>query len=291
MLRHSLRLLIFLLLCLSLFLSIRLLREYTGGFRLGKVELEGSIQRNAPFLSQEVKKILSQPFTYLDQGCQSYVFESQDQQYVLKLLRCKRFSPPFWLDWVKVPFSLERKLSEDRRKNFSRALESYQIAFSSLQKETKLVYIHLQKSCDLPFVLLKNRLFQTTLLDLNQVGFLIQKRAIPMKKVLLEKRADRPFCHKIVSSFVDLVFSMQEKQIRNRDYNCVKNAGVDGEELLFLDVGSFAREENELSFFDYEERATHFLKHFYRFAKNAPDLVSVLDEEIAIHLEKKRKRL
>ncbi len=242
--------------------------------------------------SNEILSILHQPFVYLDQGCQSYVFQSQDGQYVLKLVRTARFHPPFWMGFVPLTEVQKERFSKGRKKNLVNSLRSYEIALSCLQKETQVLYAHLQETEHLPAVRLKNGLLQTIELDLNRVGFLLQKKVIPMKKALLEKKKDPKAKREIVASFVQLVSSMQNKKIRNRDYNCVKNAGVVGTKAMFLDAGSFAFEEKELSFSEYEERMRHFLRHFYRFAKrHDPELINCLDQEIAKRLEEKKRAL
>ena len=209
---------LFFLLLFSLFVFARALRETGGGFRMGKIFLEKDLQLPAKEPSSELLALLDQPFFYLDQGCQTYVFLSQDQKSVLKIIRTERFRPPFWARWILLPKRVGEKLTKGRTANLQHAMASYRIAYAFLPNETKISYVHLGQTKGLPKVQLKNRFFQTFEVDLNRVGFLIQKRAEPMKKALLEKKGDLLYAQKIIASFVSLASSMQEKNIRNRDY-------------------------------------------------------------------------
>src|ERR1700722_2869530 len=44
-----------------------------------------------------IDKILSQNFTYLGKGAQSYAFESQDQKFVLKFFKFKHIKPSWFV--------------------------------------------------------------------------------------------------------------------------------------------------------------------------------------------------
>src|SRR5579872_1804949 len=65
-------------------------KRLTGGFRIEKMRIdfpfnaEWEINRNG---MDGIKRILSQPFRYLDRGSQCYVFVSEDDQFVVKLFR------------------------------------------------------------------------------------------------------------------------------------------------------------------------------------------------------------
>jgi hypothetical protein len=287
---YTIRFLLIFLFLSSLFLGARFLREVNGGFRLGKVLFDPNREAKPFSLDPEVEKLLKQPFDFLDLGCQTYVFVSRDGNYVLKLIRLERFQSPFWMDWVPLSKTLKRKFSFGRKKNLENAIKSYEMASSLLTKETQLLCVHLEPTIGLPSVRINNRFFQTIAVDLNRVGFLIQKRACPLKEYLLKKRKDLLSSRRAVASFIALTSSMLEKKIFNRDYNCIKNAGILGEELLFMDVGSFAFDERLPAFPAYEERMRNFLKRFYRFAASeSPDLLPLLDQELSGHLQKRKE--
>ena len=78
---------------LSIFGVCRLAHHTTEGFRISKIQNNTFENEEFPaglsFSAVEekrVKEILSQPFTYLARGKQSFVFVSEDQKTVLKLL-------------------------------------------------------------------------------------------------------------------------------------------------------------------------------------------------------------
>ena len=119
---------LFFLLLFSLFVFARALRETGGGFRMGKIFLEKDLQLPAKEPSSELLALLDQPFFYLDQGCQTYVFLSQDQKSVLKIIRTERFRPPFWARWILLPKRVGEKLTKGRTANLQHAMASYRIA-------------------------------------------------------------------------------------------------------------------------------------------------------------------
>src|ERR1700722_15254629 len=98
------RLIILLVAIAAIYGSGRLYYKVTAGF------VESNIKYDLPYnpkweLSdldcdgqKELNTILSQDYYYLGKGCQSYVFSSQDDQYVIKFFKYQRFRPQAWLD-------------------------------------------------------------------------------------------------------------------------------------------------------------------------------------------------
>src|SRR5690349_15990834 len=113
------RLLLFILF-VSLMLSLPgLARKLTHGFRIGKLHLDFPYQPQWEIACDPaIERILRQPFTFLGKGSQSYVFESQDGQTVVKLFR---FDRP---DAIQL-------------------FDACKLAYDSLRDETGLLYIHL----------------------------------------------------------------------------------------------------------------------------------------------------
>src|SRR5690554_6553916 len=108
---------------LILFLAFTLLipfgvKEMTRGFRLSKLQLDFPSEPRWNFpLDNSLLPIFKQKFTYLDRGAQSYVFESADRNYVVKLLR----------------FDRKRELGK-----VWQIFEAFRIAYEELSEETGL---------------------------------------------------------------------------------------------------------------------------------------------------------
>ena len=108
-----------------------------------------NIDENLP---SELLQMLDQPFIYLDQGHQSYVFQSQDQQYVLKFFKAK----PGDSEWAK-------------KKNI-RNFIGFRLAYEKDRENCGLVYIHLRPTEGL----IKRVILEG--IDLDKVVFAVQRK-------------------------------------------------------------------------------------------------------------------
>jgi len=118
----------------------------TDGFRLDKIKTTLIEKRDKKNVSNEINDILDQKFRYLSKGCQTYVFESEDKNYVIKFVRYHRYTIPMWLnissfatDYKNIRLYYKSKLLND-------SLNSYRIANEHLKDETATIYVHLQKT-------------------------------------------------------------------------------------------------------------------------------------------------
>src|SRR5579872_1944076 len=115
----------------------------TAGFALEKISSiltprpEWEITPLSPQKIDEIRKLLAQPFTYLNKGAQAYVFESQDKRYVLKFFRHSHMRPPFWLDLLP-PLPLFQEIVSKKRERaagkLSRDFGSYKIAYEEFKE-------------------------------------------------------------------------------------------------------------------------------------------------------------
>ena len=97
--------------------------------------------------SEEIKKILSQKFTYLGRGYQSYVLVSKDHQYVLKL--APRFH--YCLHPLVQQFHLPSFLESIRNKKIARK-QAKRDKYFSANKITIKTTIQIHCCCDCYFV-------------------------------------------------------------------------------------------------------------------------------------------
>ena len=110
-----------LLLTILLIGSERLFYYLTEGFGYPNVDLSLSNhdQWYHPMSKEEVEEIkqaLNQEYTYFSKGCQSFVFLSEDQSYVLKFFKNKkwRLNPIF--NSIPLPKFLEYKRDKSKMK-------------------------------------------------------------------------------------------------------------------------------------------------------------------------------
>lgn len=153
--------------------------------------------------------ILSQPFRFLAMGRQSYVFESADGKYVLKAFRTHRVHYPFW---AKI-FGWKNP----NKKRYKNWITSYRLADEELREETGILYIHFQSTRHLKgYVHLIDRLGRSFRIDLDQMGFMIQRKFQLLNGAFLKGRSQEEV-RKYISAFVETVVRRCQKGIVNRN--------------------------------------------------------------------------
>lgn len=180
------RLFLILLFGMSVYGAGRLYFHFTDGFTIGNISSDFPYDpaREVHLLSADQKNlvdsILSQRFTYLGKGCQSYVFLSQDGQYVLKFFKYQRFRTQPWLDYLSFIPWVERYRQEKiakKQRRLNGFFNSWRIAFDELQEHTGLLYVHLNKTNHLNKVLtITDKMGFEHYLELDQMEFLLQKK-------------------------------------------------------------------------------------------------------------------
>ncbi|MEI6243192.1 MAG: hypothetical protein WCP39_07325 [Chlamydiota bacterium] len=260
----------------------------TDGFRIDKIYTRLSPKPNAFTPPKGLYNILNQKFYYLDKGCQTFVFESSDHQYVLKLIRYHKYRPPFSMHYLNLCESgkkYRKKREAFRARSQKNALHSYLLSFEKLSTETQTVYVHLQKSSFFKAPLtIVDRLGRSYSLDLDEVGFLIQRKGHSLVGSLQEAQKENNIdkTKVIVHSFFETITSMYKKGIVNKDYNCIKNAGVIDSKVVEIDLGSFYEQDlqNPKAF----AKELHiFIKHFRKWGeKHYPEILPILELEYTL---------
>ncbi len=185
-----------------------------------------------------IKKVLDQPFSYLSKGSQAFVFVSEDQKYVLKLIRYSHIRPSFWEELTSPAkcSELEAKLARD--------FTSYKIAYEDLKAETGLLFLHLNKT-DLfhQNLVIVDKIGICHTLDLDKTDFILQKRVDPLyphlKNLMDEDKEEE--AKRVISHLVALLTSQYKKGIINTDVDLFKNFGCLEGSAIELDVGSLKK--------------------------------------------------
>lgn len=243
------------LISLLIYGSIRLYYGITDGFTIGNITSD--FQYNEKWKTEPldtrhkrlIQSVLDQKFNYLGKGCQSYVFLSQDGQYILKFVKYQRFRPQKWLDnFAFIPFMDTYRLNkiEKKRKKLDMLFLSWKIAYENLQPETGLVYVHLNKSKDLQKkLIIYDKMGFKHELDMDKMEFLIQKRAemlCPTITALMDK-GDEESAKKLIEKLLGLIQSEYDRGWADNDHALMQNTGVLGENPIHVDVGQFVKDQ------------------------------------------------
>jgi hypothetical protein len=203
-------------------------KEQTGRFTILRItskltpQPEWETTSLSPEEKARIKAILSQPYSYLDNGVQSFVFASQDGQYVIKFFRHDHLDAPFWL----TPSQRTKKQAQ-----LCKEFLSYKLAFQNLREQTGLVFVHLNKTQDLHQTLdLIDKLGIHHPIPLDNYEFLIQKRASLLYTALNQMIEE----NKLADAH------RAKEGISDKDPDLITNFGVIGTKPIQIDVGRFS---------------------------------------------------
>jgi hypothetical protein len=244
-------LLIIILLSVVIYGSGRLYFAVTGGFTVGNITSDLTYHQNwatkplFPADKAQLKQILSQKFSYLGKGCQSYVFASEDGKYVIKFVKYQRFRPQAWLDhFAFIPVFDRYRLGkiEKKEKKLNMLFESWKIAYDNLQPETGLIYVHLNKSVDLDQQLkIVDKIGIEHTLNLDDMEFMVQKRAVMLCETVntLVAQGQTYKAETLISNLVDMVLNEYSRGFADNDHALMQNTGVFEGNPVHIDVGQF----------------------------------------------------
>jgi hypothetical protein len=258
-------------------LTARFCKEQTGRFTILRItskltpQPEWETASLSPEEQTRVKQILSQPYSYLSKGVQSFVFASQDGQYVIKFFRHDHLDSPFWL----TPNQRAKKAVQ-----LHKEFLSYKLAYQHLSQQTGLVFLHLNKTKDLHQTLdLVDKLGIHHHLPLDNYEFLVQKRASLLYTALNQMVEENKLsdAKETLSNLVQLLAHRAELGISDKDPDLITNFGVIGTEPIQIDVGRFSQKEPKL---DKDEivRITDHLDHYLK--NRCPELEQHLKTQI-----------
>jgi len=205
----------------------------TGDFRPASITSPFPLQQGGgppPKISQKMKAILNQPFSFLGYGNQTFAFESLDERYVLKFFRFGYFA----------------QHGEKGKRKLERVFQGYQLAYNEDRNNSALLYFHPHTTHDL--------LPTTTLIDsfgiqhaipLDSVAFILQKkgrtsRQIIMDHLNLEDVAGAKFR---IRQLFDMYVQEYKCGIYDHDYNIMLNTGFVEGRPMRIDVGKIEKKD------------------------------------------------
>jgi hypothetical protein len=233
---------------------------------------------------EAIRTILSQPFHYLSKGLQSFVFESQDGQYVLKFFR---FDASRASQGQKIVFLARQLLGLNPREPFpldkrrSKTFRSCLFSYQTLRDETGVIWVHLNPKPNLwPVLIVQDRLGRWHRVDPARVPFTLQKKGSRFNAALQQAFAEDPqqFRNR-VDSFVELVKQIEKKGAFHVDPNMGSNFGFLGDQAIQLDFGNYvAREQAK---FD----STHFIRRIRSFIRREfPSELAQFDQKWSVDM-------
>lgn len=277
-------------LAITAFLTVeRLCHLATDGFSVARIShnLDTPPPSTSP-LSADLSEILSQPFTYLASGAQSYVFASQDGRYVIKFFKFHHLRIPQWLNALPTPSFLQaykRKKIQKKQRALKKHFESYEIAASLLQKETALIALHLYATTDLhSSIHLIDKIGIHYVLDANSLAFVIQRKGVSFYEALLKDIESNQLLQakERLSHLLQLSITRCQKGVGDLDPDFSTNFGVIDGEIAELDTGRFYLEESEKDPEVYKRELYRITRPLHKWLEeHSPELLSYLDEELS----------
>lgn len=269
----------------AIFGTYRFCHKQTAGFTCEKIRSDLSYDSRwevatPPEELGSIRAALKQPFTYLGKGAQSYVFASEDGHYVLKFFRVAHISTPLWMR--HLPFNKEKVAVREAKR--AKDFESYKLAYEHLKEETGLLYIHLNKTTSLlPRTTLVDKIGIAHTIELDEMEFLLQKRARPFYPFLEEKMGnnDKEAVKVGLKSLLQVLHTRRACGLADKDPDLETNFGFLQEKPIQFDIGRFQRgglEKRGENLRNEVIRITDDLKHWLE--ARDPSLASYLWEEI-----------
>lgn len=236
-----------------LFIAIILKVKYIAidGFIPSKIAYFADYERELEIESDFLKKnpnFFDQKFFYLGKGRQSFVFESSDGKYVIKLVRYHKYRMPIWariVSFFNLLTNYQKRILEERRERFQKAKDSYMIAYRDIKDATEVLYVHLNQTNYIKKrVKVVDKMGISHSLELDKIAFIIQRKIDSLSKVLPNLKLDDQ--KKFIDSFFEILFWRIERGVASKDFtNLIRNSGCDGLRFVELDVGSFSKFRDE----------------------------------------------
>lgn len=232
----------------------RIYYRTTGGFTIGNITYDlpydARWEMRPPDEEQAhaIEAILHQPFHYLGKGCQSYVFESDDNRYVLKFFKYQRFRPKIWLNYMTFLPGMESYLQDKvacKKRKLESVFTSWKLAYEELQPETGVLFVHLNKTrrqWDMPFIIYDKMGWEHSL-DLNEYEYLLQRKAKLLCPTLegLMTSGKVNEAKQLLDRLIQMLLSEYRRGFADNDHALMQNTGVLDGRPVHIDVGQFVK--------------------------------------------------
>ena len=197
---------------------------------------------------------LKQSYIYLSKGKQSFVFESADHQYVLKIYHFPSMLRK--LPWMNHPkdyfFGFDETYQQDVMK-FQSCMSSIKNCYLDLKEQCGLSGVHFGGSLELQKIHLIDKMAQNYFLPASEVIFMIQKKAVVFFSALEAALHSRDFnqAKHLIADIIQVFCDCYVKGYEDRDSIIDKNYGVALGKVIIIDVGQILPLDSQLSLKDY----------------------------------------
>ncbi|MDP1836641.1 MAG: hypothetical protein Q8K75_12040 [Chlamydiales bacterium] len=211
---------------------------------VGSTDKYWAIAPLTPEQEDLIHSLLAQKYTYMAKGTQSYVLNSNDDEFVLKFFKKKHLDFPQWqkvligFPLVGASFAETERRREDKRE---RIFSGCKLAYQSMQQDSGIVYIHLNVSDDLPASMtIVDKLGIEHHINPNDYSFYIQRKGIAVYPALKRFKAegDVQGAAEALDKLFKYMVQRSQRGILDRDPNYINNVGFLNEEAATLDVGN-----------------------------------------------------
>jgi hypothetical protein len=251
--------------------------KITDGFSLKIVQEAKSFSMEKNDNLNEVNKILDQPFRYLARGRQSFVFVSDDDKYVIKFLNSRRYDVSLLKhNFIKSKYI--KKHYEKRITRFSEDIKALDLACKDFKDEAALIFVHPFKThCFKNNFVFYDKLNRKNEIDLNEVVFILQKKACDVFYTAFEKADDELKNHYILG-YLNVIEKRARALVIDSDLDRkYSNYAVVKDKVITIDIGRtyFDEKLKDPYFFNKEIiRSTKTLRRYL--AKNHPEKMDLL---------------
>jgi len=257
------------------------------GFQISKVKRLSKVSHDftADSNVEEIKFVLDKDFFYLGKGHQCFVFESEDGDYVIKLLNYRRFDlPPIIRPFAFIPYI--KKMNQVRSLRLQPSLESYCLALRLLKEETGFMYIQMQNNSFHKVIKIKDKANNIHKIDLFDVDFVVQKKAKPIfehLEMLYLKNKDK--FKEAVDSFLEVVCSRINKGISDDDSDIGINYGFYNGKAILIDPGRVFVDDNLFNQVNREKEILRSTRNLRKWILNKyPDMLPFFDKQRSLKM-------
>ncbi len=262
--------------CLALLASIRVYFVLTDDFRLANITYPLPIEHydNA----NPIPELFHQPYHYLGKGAQTYVFLSEDGQYVLKFFKFKHIKPSI--------FDSEKKMQRKKRK-LERLFAGYRLA--NQYQIPGLAYIHLNTGTQSePVVTVYDKIGIPRKISLDQVVFIVQKAGKTFEQELYAalKKQDVDHAKELIARIFDLYYAEYKQGIYDRDHRVMDNMGFTAGDAFHIDVGMLTESPTiAASNFEDMEKVAYTINRWIhkKFSRHSAELQKFMEGKLSEH--------
>ncbi len=257
------------------------------GFQISKVKRFAKVNLDLTKNDdiEEIKFILDKDFFYLGKGHQCFVFESEDSDYVIKLLNYRRFDLPLIIrTFTFIPYI--RRMNQIRSLRLQPSLKSYCLAQHLLKEETGFVYTQMQNNNFHKIIKVKDKANNVHKIDLFDVDFVVQKKAKPIFEHLeILYRTNKDKFKEAINSFLEVVFSRITKGIADDDLDVEINYGFYKEKAILIDPGRVFVDDSLLNQANQEKELLRSTRNLRRLILNKyPDMLPFFDHQLSLKI-------